>query len=324
MAFLLIGAGADPFVRNGSGLLAADLTTSIAIRALLLDAGRLPAVRLRVPRELISKIVGKGGDRLQTLQHRTVTVIKLPPRDSLSDEIFVRGLADGIAAVKEFFIDGIISDGKSLTNVHDVRSPPLPVSVRSDSPLMLTAPEQPLLPTHKRSSSLGCDTLGVPMALEIRSDSEPRTKSRGFAAAAPALDAAGSAAAITDTSTTNSNGIADTGTGTGTTTNSTPTTNSSCNNISSATTATNTTVNTTSNTAVPPSPETSTKKKKRTSAKAAASEADSSHVGDVQTSLSMSNSLSLSDEKFACSSSSDKSVSRSSSGRAFDFEVPAI
>lgn len=206
MALLLIGGGADPFVRNGSGLLAADLTTSIAIRALLLDAGRLPAVRFRVPRELISHIVGKGGERLQTLQQRTVTVIKLPPRDSQLDEILVRGLADGIQTVKEFLVNGIVTEGKSLINVHDVRMSTLPVA-RSSSPLMLIAEDLPPTIVHKRSSSVGHKPI-VPSATvlngsSIRSDSEPRSSRRVLVMASTVVKAQSSRRA-TDDGTSNS------------------------------------------------------------------------------------------------------------------------
>lgn len=128
IASILIGGGADPFVRSDSGMLAADLTISVDIRALLLDAGRLAAVRFRVPRPLIAQIqiVDESDECLWTLQQRTVTVIKLPSRHSDSDEILVRGLADGIAAVKAYLVSGIISNGKSLINVHEVMSPVLP------------------------------------------------------------------------------------------------------------------------------------------------------------------------------------------------------
>lgn len=205
MALLLIGGGADPFVRNGSGLLAADLTTSIAIRALLLDAGSLPAVRFRVPRELISHIVGKGGERLQTLQQRTVTVIKLPPRDSQLDEILVRGLADGIHTVKEFLINGIVTEGKSLINVHDVRMSTLP-HARSSSPLMLITDDMPPT-TVKRSSSAGHKPVVPPATAlngsSIRSDSEPRSSRRVLAMASTVVKAQ-SPRRATDVGTSNS------------------------------------------------------------------------------------------------------------------------
>jgi hypothetical protein len=126
IARVLFRGGADAFIANRDGLIAGDLTESVSMRVALLDGGNLPAVRFRFSRPHLARIVGTRGERLWALQHRTYTVIKLPSRHSLSDEIVVRGPHSGIAAVKTFLVDFLVSDGANVGQVYHIPRPELP------------------------------------------------------------------------------------------------------------------------------------------------------------------------------------------------------
>jgi hypothetical protein len=126
IARVLFRGGADAFIANRDGLIAGDLTESVSMRVALLDGGNLPAVRFRFSRPHLARIVGTRGERLWALQHRTYTVIKLPSRHSLSDEIVVRGPHSGIAAVQTFLVDFLVSDGANVGQVYHIPRPELP------------------------------------------------------------------------------------------------------------------------------------------------------------------------------------------------------